>query len=234
MKKTRIILLLFSVMQLAGINSISANTESGLHLTTSNLKVKADGKELCTAELQQAIDRIAAQGGGQLTFTPGRYLTGGLMLRSGVQLYLEEGATLLGSTDPRHYRLPNGLSAPDNPDKVTTYALIAACGVEHVTLAGHGTIDGQGLQLALTIDSLQHLRHPGKRNRRRTCRECKHRLSGACHEGHGLYAPVAIRRCARGNREISRVLHVWRVARLGLLCTSRQPYHVPLRTSFTS
>lgn len=139
MKKTRIILLLFSAMQLAGINNISANTESGLHLTTSNLKVKADGKELCTAELQQAIDRIAAQGGGQLTFTPGRYLTGGLMLRSGVQLYLEEGATLLGSTDPRHYRLPNGLSAPDNPDKVTTYALIAACGVEHVTLAGRAT-----------------------------------------------------------------------------------------------
>lgn len=66
MKKTRIILLLFSAMQLASINNISANTESGLHLTTSNLKVKADGKELCTAELQQAIDRIAAQGGGQL------------------------------------------------------------------------------------------------------------------------------------------------------------------------
>ncbi len=63
-------------MQLAGINNISANTESGLHLTTSNLKVKADGKELCTAELQQAIDRIAAQGGGQLTFTPGRSSAG--------------------------------------------------------------------------------------------------------------------------------------------------------------
>ena len=86
-------------MQLAGINNISANTEKGLHLTTANLKVKADGKELCTAELQQAIDRVAAQGGGQLTFAPGRYLTGGLMLRSGVELYLEEGATLLGTGD---------------------------------------------------------------------------------------------------------------------------------------
>lgn len=66
MKKTRIILLLFSAMQLAGINNISANTENGLHLTTASLKVKADGKELCTAELQKAIDRIAAQGGGHL------------------------------------------------------------------------------------------------------------------------------------------------------------------------
>ena len=63
MKKTRIILLLFSAMQLASINNISANTENGLHLTTASLKVKADGQELCTAELQKAIDRIAAQGG---------------------------------------------------------------------------------------------------------------------------------------------------------------------------
>ena len=127
-----------------------------LDLTTAELKVPADGKTLCTAELQQAIDRISAQGGGRFIFTPGRYLSGGLILRSGVELYLEEGATLLGSTDPRHYPLPDGVSVPDNPDKVTTYALIAASQVNHVGLSGKGTIDGQGLQLALTIDSLHH------------------------------------------------------------------------------
>ena len=127
-----------------------------LDLTTAELKVPADGRTLCTAELQQAIDRISAKGGGRLIFTPGRYLSGGLILRSGVELYLEEGATLLGSTDPRHYPLPDGVSVPDNPDKVTTYALIAASQVNHVGLGGKGTIDGQGLKLALTIDSLHH------------------------------------------------------------------------------
>ena len=129
---------------------------SALDLTTAELNVPADGKTLCTAQLQEAIDRISAQGGGRLTFTPGSYLSGGLMLRSGVELYLEKDATLLGSTDPRHYALPSGVKAPDNPDKVTTYALIAASGVHQVKLGGQGTIDGQGLQLALTIDSLHH------------------------------------------------------------------------------
>ena len=101
--------------------SLSAVAEA-LDLTTAELKVPADGKTLCTVELQQAIDRISAKGGGRLIFTPGRYLSGGLILRSGVELYLEEGATLLGSTDPRHYPLPDGVSVPDNPDKVTTNA----------------------------------------------------------------------------------------------------------------
>lgn len=125
-------------------------------LRADALQIPADGVTLCTTQLQQAIDRIAKKGGGQLLLTPGTYLTGGLMLRSGVEMYLEEGATLLGSTDPRHYGVPEGMDAPDNPDKVTGFALISAVNAENIRLSGQGTIDGQGLQLALTIDSLHH------------------------------------------------------------------------------
>lgn len=125
-----------------------------LDLTTAHLP--ADGLTHCTDRLQLAIDSISRSGGGRLTLTPGVYLTGSLMLRSGVELCLDEGATLLGSTDPRHYRVPDGLKAPDNPDKVTGYALINAVGASNVCLSGRGTIDGQGLALALTIDSLHH------------------------------------------------------------------------------
>ena len=127
-----------------------------LNLNTNQLGVAADGRMLCTAQLQQAIDRIADSGGGRLTFSAGRYLTGSLLLHGGVELHLDEGATLLGSTDPRHYHVPDGLAAPDNPDKVTGYALINAVGATDVRLTGSGTIDGQGLALALTIDSLHH------------------------------------------------------------------------------
>lgn len=65
--------------------------------------IPADGKTLCTQQLQQAIDAIYKKGGGRLTLKPGVYLTGSLMLRSGVELHLEEGATLLGSTNPYDY-----------------------------------------------------------------------------------------------------------------------------------
>ena len=62
-----------------------------------------DGKTLNTGSLQGAIDGLHARGGGVLRFPAGRYLTGSLRLKSGVTLYLEEGAVLLGSTSPYDY-----------------------------------------------------------------------------------------------------------------------------------
>ena len=120
------------------------------------LLIPADGKTLCTKQLQQRIDQISQQGGGRLTLCPGTYLTGCIQMRSGVELYLEEGATILGSTNPRDYEIRTTSNIADNPDEITGSALIYAQGVEHVALRGKGRINGQGLALALTIDSLHH------------------------------------------------------------------------------
>ena len=120
------------------------------------LLIPSDGKTLCTIQLQQAIDRISENGGGRLTLGPGTYLTGCIRMRSGVELYLEEGATILGSTNPRDYEIRTTSNIADNPDEITGSALIYAQGVENVSLRGKGRIDGQGLALALTIDSLHH------------------------------------------------------------------------------
>src|ERR1700741_5415848 len=64
-----------------------------------------DGAKLDTQAIQTAIDRCSGQGGGTVVIPPGRYLTGTLMLTSGVRLHLEEGAMLLGSTALGDYRL---------------------------------------------------------------------------------------------------------------------------------
>lgn len=125
-------------------------------LQTDLLKIPADGRTLCTQQLQQAIDAISQKGGGRLVITKGTYLTGCIQMRSGVELYLEEGATILGSTNPRDYEIRTTSNIADNPDEITGSALIFANGVEHVALRGKGRIDGQGLALALTIDSLHH------------------------------------------------------------------------------
>lgn len=96
------------------------------------------------------------KGGGQLYFPAGRYLTGSLQLKSNVTLYLEKEAVLLGSTSPYDYP---GFSTEkelkvnnDHFDK----ALIYAEGAENIGITGEGCIDGQGRELALTIDSLHH------------------------------------------------------------------------------
>lgn len=125
-------------------------------LTTAEMSIPADGKTVCTQQLQQAIDAIAKNGGGRLVFTKGSYLTGGLMLRSGVELHLEEGATLLGSTNPYDYQSICIAHSSDNRNDNAAMALIMADGADHISITGSGTIDGQGLQLALNIDSLHH------------------------------------------------------------------------------
>jgi len=125
-------------------------------LTTAGMSVPADGKTVCTQQLQQAIDAISKKGGGRLVFTKGSYLTGGLMLRSGVELHLEEGATLLGSTNPYDYQSICIAHSSDNRNDNAAMALIMADGADHISITGSGTIDGQGLQLALNIDSLHH------------------------------------------------------------------------------
>lgn len=59
--------------------------------------------ELCTSQIQNAIDDCFLNGGGEVLIPEGVYLTGGLRLRSGVTLHLLENAVLSGSTSPEDY-----------------------------------------------------------------------------------------------------------------------------------
>lgn len=103
----------------------------------------ADGKTVCTVALQSAIDRAAAAGGGTVYFPAGCYLSGTLVLKSHVTLHLDDGATLLGSPDQKDYpALPNVVRS--YTDHYVRQALLAGENLEHVTLRGRGTIDGNG------------------------------------------------------------------------------------------
>lgn len=58
---------------------------------------------LQTAFIQKAIDDCFLAGGGRVVIPCGVFLTGGIRLRSNVELYLETGAILKGSRDPEDY-----------------------------------------------------------------------------------------------------------------------------------
>ncbi len=102
----------------------------------SFFNIKSDGLTMNTRSIQFAIDYINKQGGGRLVFYVGRYLTGSIHLKSNVTLQLEEGAVLLGSTNPFDY------------DRIGNTALIHARDLENVGITGKGMIDGQGRALA--------------------------------------------------------------------------------------
>jgi len=102
-----------------------------------------DGKTLDTVAIQNAIDAAARDGGGTVPLSRGVFLSGTIRLKNNVTLFVEGGATLLASTNIADY--------PDiTPEIIYLYrarftkSLIYAEGVENITLAGRGVIDGQG------------------------------------------------------------------------------------------
>lgn len=107
--------------------------------------------------LQSLIDEVSLKGGGRIVFPKGEYPTGQLELKSGVELHLEEGAVILGSTSPYDYhQVDTRPTAGDERNDKSQLGLIVAKNAHHIAITGKGTIDGQGLELALTIDSLHH------------------------------------------------------------------------------
>jgi len=119
-------------------------------------KAVADGKTLNTTLIQQAIDKLSKKGGGKILFPKGIYLTGSLQLKSDVELYFEKDAVLLGSTNPDDYYSSNESDNTNIKNEVSRLALIVAYKAKNIALNGEGTIDGQGLDLALNVDSLHH------------------------------------------------------------------------------
>lgn len=98
--------------------------------------------DLRTAEIQSAIDRAAASGGGVVTISPGVHRTGALRLRSFVELHLENGARLEFVPDPRLYPVIDA-SWEGAPARIHQPCIFAD-GETNVAVTGLGTIDGGG------------------------------------------------------------------------------------------
>jgi hypothetical protein len=102
---------------------------------------KGDGIALDSPAINACIDACTQAGGGIVYLAPGRYLSGTVVLKSNTTLYLEAGATLLGSTRINDYLLEPGPPLMSDADQ---NHLIFARDAENVTLCGPGLIDGQG------------------------------------------------------------------------------------------
>lgn len=98
---------------------------------------QTDGLTDNTGTIQRAIDFISEKGGGTLTFTVGRYLTGAVLLKSNVTIHLKEGAVLLAKPSVYAY---SGHKA-----------LICAEGESRIAVIGKGCIDGNAKALKADI-----------------------------------------------------------------------------------
>jgi polygalacturonase len=102
---------------------------------------QGDGKTLDTKAINEAVNACHDAGGGIVYMGPGAFLSGTVVLKSNVTLYLEAGATLLGSAKTDDYQAQPG---PGSNADAGQRHLIFARDAENVAVTGPGRIDGQG------------------------------------------------------------------------------------------
>ena len=108
---------------------------------------KADGVTINTRSIQKAIDFVNEQGGGRLVFTPGSFVSGSIYIKSGVTLHLQNGATLMGSTNPFDYE--------KSKDTGWT-SFLFGFRQENIGITGEGTINCRGYQVATNLVQYIH------------------------------------------------------------------------------
>jgi alpha-L-rhamnosidase len=101
-----------------------------------------DGKTLNSRSIQTAIDQLAAKGGGTLVIPKGVFVSGALFLKPGVNLHLDEGAVLSGSTDRKDY--PATRTRIEGHFEQWLPALLNADKIDHLRISGSGTLNGNG------------------------------------------------------------------------------------------
>jgi hypothetical protein len=97
-----------------------------------------------TKRLQREIDQAHERGGGTVYLAAGRYVSGSLLLRSNVSLWLDNGSILTMSPDTVEFLPAEKLSYDPGANQATSdfhVALLVGDAVEHVAIFGEGTIE---------------------------------------------------------------------------------------------
>lgn len=142
---------------LAAALCLLVQTTAARDYAAEKYHIVGDGTTMNTAAIQQLVDRVSREGGGRIVFGHGRYLTGSIHMRSNVEVHVERGATILGSTSPFDYFNVTAHSGSETDRMDNAHlGLFVSHRARNISFTGEGTIDGQGLALALAADSLHH------------------------------------------------------------------------------
>jgi polygalacturonase len=105
---------------------------------------KGDGISDALPAIKQAMDVCSFNGGGKVVIPKGKYFSKGpIVLKSNVNLHLEDGAEILFSPDEKDY-LPAVLTRWEGTEVYNYSPMIYAYNVKNIALTGKGIINGQG------------------------------------------------------------------------------------------
>jgi len=130
---------------------------AGVRLNVRDFGATGDGRTKDTLAFQQALDRCAMLGGGEVLAPPGTYLIGAIAIGAATTLRLDQQATLQGSPDLADYPLTQ---VRWEGHWIKGYGgLVSAINVEGIGIAGKGSIIGSGA-IKGRVDAATGWRHP--------------------------------------------------------------------------
>ena len=119
--------------------AICSDTEK--RYTITDYGAVGDGKTLNSKAIQATIDACAKKG-GTVVIPKGEFLSGSIFLKPGVNLEIQEGGVLKGSTDINDY--PTAMTRIEGHFEPWPAALLNGDKVDHLRITGPGTLDGSG------------------------------------------------------------------------------------------
>ena len=102
----------------------------------------SDGYTLNTKSINTTIEDLSKKGGGVVVVPAGLWLTGPVVLKNNINLYLASGATLLFTNDQNQYPLIKGNW--EGLPHMRNQSPISATGSSNIAITGKGIIDGNG------------------------------------------------------------------------------------------
>ncbi|MEO8766671.1 MAG: glycosyl hydrolase family 28 protein [Ginsengibacter sp.] len=119
---------------------ISSCIAQGTVLNIKSYGAVGDGITVNTKAIQLAVDACNKNGGGDVVIPPGIFVTGTIHLKSNINLYLQSGAVLEGSTNLADYELFYAGAPYSSVHK----GMLFTENAENITISGYGQIDGNG------------------------------------------------------------------------------------------
>ena len=104
--------------------------------------VSTDSTVVQTERIQAVINKASQEGGGVVVVPKGVFLSGSLFFKQGVNLLVEEGGMLKGSDRIRDFKLVE--TRMEGQTLKYFAALVNADDTDGFTIAGKGTINGNG------------------------------------------------------------------------------------------
>lgn len=134
--------------------SVSAGFGQAGVFDITNYGAERNSPNVCTRAIQSAIDACYKNGGGEVLIPVGVFISGTIHLKSNVELHLQSGAILRGSTNLNDYEA----HTPDKPFLPNHFGLLFTQDAENVSITGEGQIDGNGdaffdMTIAKRLDS---------------------------------------------------------------------------------